>query len=460
MRCSKFFTLLSLALLAVQVFSQSQIPPAGGKPKDFTLPAKTTFALDNGLAVTLVNYGSIPKVTVKVVIRSGNINESAQQVWLADLTGTLMKEGTTGRSAQEVAREAARMGGSISISAGEDRTFVQGEVLSEFGADLVTLLGDVVRNPRFPESELARLKNDQLRQLSIARSSPQSLAEEGFRKALYPDHPYGRIFPTEEIIKAFQIGDVRNFYDQNVGAARAHIYVAGRFDGGKIEDAIRKTFTGWRKGSEPLVNIPKSVSQRAIHLIDRPGAPQSTIYLGLSVPDPSQPDYRALLVTNALLGGSFASRITANIREDKGYTYSPFATVSPRYRDAYWLQVADVTTEVTGASLKEIFYEIERLRTKPPSADELNGIQNYLAGVFVLQNSSPAGIIGQLSFLDLHGLPESYLKDAVKNIYAVTPAQVQKITDSYIRARDVTIVIVGDRNKIEQQVTPFGKIEK
>jgi predicted Zn-dependent peptidase len=251
---------------------------------------------------------------------------------------------------------------------------------------------------------------------------------------------------------------VRSFYQQNFCAGRTHVYVAGVFDAGKMEEAIRKAFADWQRGTPPVVNIPSPSSKRMIYLVDRPGAPQSTIYLGLPVLDPSKPDYRAMLVTNALLGGSFASRITSNIREQKGYTYSPFSTVSPRYRDAYWLQVADVSTAVTGASLKEIFYEIDRLRTTPPAEEELKGIQNYLAGVFVLQNSSPEGIIGQISFLDLHNLPERYIKEAVKDIYAVTPEKVRSLTDEYIRPQDMTIVIVGDKQKIEKQVTPFGKI--
>ena len=135
----------------------------------------------------------------------------------------------------------------------------------------------------------------------------------------------------------------------------------------------------------------------------------------------------AAQVTNALLGGSFGSRITRNIRENKGYTYSPGSSLSSRVGDAYWAESADVVTQHTGASLREIFLEIERLRSEPPSAEELRGIQNFLAGTFVLQNSTPGGIIGQLRFMDLHGLERSYLENYVRNVYAVTPADVQRV---------------------------------
>ena len=135
---------------------------------------------------------------------------------------------------------------------------------------------------------------------------------------------------------------------------------------------------------------------------------QSTIYLGLPVVDPSHPDYVALRVTDAILGGSFGSRITSNIREQKGYTYSPFSTINPFLKNAYWAEIADVTTNVTGPSLKEIFLEIDRLQSEPPSTQELQSIQKYLAGIFVLQNSSRNGIINQLQFTELHGLGEAY----------------------------------------------------
>jgi predicted Zn-dependent peptidase len=195
-----------------------------------------------------------------------------------------------------------------------------------------------------------------------------------------------------------------------------------------------------------------------VNLIDRPGAPQSTIVLGMPTIDPSNDDFIALSVMNALLGGSFASRITRNIREDKGYTYSPGSQLSTRYRDAYWAENADVTTAHTGASLKEIFAEIDRLQAQPPDEKELTGIKNYLAGTYVLQNSSRGGITAQLQYVDLHGLPADYLNTYVKKVYAVTPQQVTDMAKKYVRDEQATIVIVGDRKVIEEQVKGFGEI--
>jgi len=409
------------------------------------------------MAVTLVPYGTVPKVTVRLAVRTGAIDEAANQVWLSDLTGTLLTQGTSTRSATQIAEAAAKMGGSLDVTAGADRTDIGGDVLSESGPDMVALVADVALHPVFPEKEAARLKGDLARRLAIAKSQAQQQAAEKFSEVLYGDHPYGRLFPTSEMLAGYTAAQARAFYEKNYGARRAHLYVAGRFDEKAMEAAIRKAFSAWKAGSAPTVNPPHPSSVRGLYQIDRPGAVQSTLNLGLPVIDPYSPDYVPLVVTNTLLGGSFASRITSNIREQKGYTYSPFSQIATHYRDGHWVEIADVTTKDTGASLKEIFGEIERLAATPPAARELEGIQNYLAGTFVLQNSSRAGIIGQLEFIDLHGLPADYLTGYVRRVYAVTPAEVQKMTAKYIRPEHVTIVVVGDRKTVDEQLAPFAK---
>ncbi|KAB2878516.1 insulinase family protein [bacterium] len=447
-----------LSLLTVSLWAQKETPPAGGTPKDFNLPQKQMVTLPNGFSGTMVAYGKVPKVNIRVVIRTGNIDESPSQVWLADLAGEFLKEGTKTRTAQDLAKAAASMGGSIDVATGSDQVFITGEVLSEFGPDFIKLIGDMIQNPAFPASELERLKNNMVRQLTVQRSEPAGLASEKFSQVMFGDHPYGRYFPTEETINSFTLDHVKEFYDKNYGARRTSIYVVGVFDAKAIENTLTETFGKWKEGTAATQNPPKMSSSRTIYLIDRPGASQSTIYMGLPVIDPSHADYLGLTVMNSMLGGSFGSRITSNIRENKGYTYSPRSTVSIRYRSAYWAEIADVTTDVTGASIKEILFEVNRLQNEVPEKEELDGIKNYLAGTFVLQNSSPAGIANQLSFLSLHGLPDTYLTNYVKNVYAITPEEISKMVKSYIRDSDVAIVIVGDIKKIKKQVETYGKV--
>lgn len=455
-------TMLALVVAAALTSAQSPQfppePPRAGVPKDFRVPEPKRFTLDNGMQVALVQWGNMPKVRVTLDVRTGNAFEKRTEVWLADLAGQLIREGTETRNATTISREAARMGGSIGIGVGGDSTTIGGDVLSEFGPAMVELVADVVRHPAFPESELARLKTNLTRNLAVSRSQPQQIALEKFRAVLYGDHPYARVFPTQEMIEGYTLAQARDFYTATYGAGRARLYVVGSFDAAAMETSIRKAFGAWSKGAPAEPVSPKPSSSRGVHLIDRPGAPQSTIILGMPTIDPSNDDYVALTVMDALLGGAFASRITKNIREDKGYTYSPYSELSTRYRDAYWAENADVTTAQTGLSLKEIFAEIDRLQSDPPSDQELAGIKNYLAGTYILQNSSRGGITAQLEFIDLHGLPPTHPSTYVKRVYAVTPQQVMGVAKKYLQDDSATIVVVGDRKVIEEQLKPFGKI--
>lgn len=450
--------LLAIAAILIAATSssaQKQAPPQGSAPKPFNVPPHENYALPNGMKVTLVPYGNLPKVTVNLVVNSGNLNEPAELPGLADLMGNLMKEGTKTRSSKQIAEESAEMGGSVDVTVGADESSIATDVLSEFGPKAVALVADVARNPLFPESELPRLKNDLLRQVTIQKSVPQSIALIRFRKLLYGDHPYGTVFATEESIQRTTLADVKKYYEVNFGAQRSHLYVAGRFDGAAVRKAIAASFGTWAKGLAPAPDVPQVKANHTLDLTDRPGAAQSTLYVGLPVPNATSEDNILLTVTNALLGGSFGSRITSNIREQKGYTYSPSSQVSRRYHDSYWVEIADVTTQYTGPSLKEIFGEVDRLQKEPPSEAELKGIQNFLSGNFILQNSSRGALINQLRFVNLQGLGDSWLSTYVQKVNAATPKDIQRIAAQYIKPEEMTIVVVGDKAKISEQLGPY-----
>jgi len=450
-------TVLALSFAAI-VYAQEEAqqgPPADGIPKDFVLPATDVFGLDNGLQATLIPFGDVPKATVRIIVRSGNLNEG-DQTWLADLSGDFFLEGTTSRSGEDIARAAAAIGGQINVTINEDQTTISGDVLAEFTPQMVELLAEVVRSPAFNESELERLKRDRLRQLSVAQTQPQQMAIAAFRKALYGDHPYGRLLPDETQLAAYSLDDARNFYNNNFGAQRTQVYVAGVFDAESTRAAIEDSFGTWEEGPEIFINIPDPVSGKVVvDVVDRQDASQSNVILGLPTVSPGHDDRIALQISNTLLGGYFSSRITANIREDKGYTYSPFSSLSTRYKDSYWAQTAAISTNDTGPALKEIMYEIENLQKNPPPVEELDGVKNYAAGIFVLQNSTRNGIINVLNQIDLQELPDTYLTDYVSNVFAITPEQVSEMTSKYLRQDDMTLTVVGDRGQISEQIAPY-----
>lgn len=450
--CVSAVLLLSFAF---GIFAQKETPPVGGDPKPFVFPAVETYTLKNGMKISLVPYGSIPKVAIQAVVRAGSLNEKAGQRWISDVVASLLKEGTTTRDAETIARETAEMGGTIFTAAQTDKTVIGGEVLSEFDTRFLTLMADVMLNPKFAAEDLETIRANKLRELTVAKAQPGNIAVERFRQIVYPNHPYGEIFASEETIKSYKLEDAKAFYEDNYGAARTHLYIVGQFDSKKVKDAIEKLFSGWKKGSPAIRNIPKTEAKRSLTMIDRPGAPQSTIYLGMPAPSGADEDWVKFTVLNNILGGSFGSRITSNIRENKGYTYSPFSTVFNRYKTGVWYEAADVTTKFTGASIKEILFEIDRLRKEPPTEAELQGIKNYMTGIYVLQNSTRTGVIGQLESMNYNELDKSYLDSYIQKVNAVTPKDIQSMAQKYLTEDKMTIVVVGDKAQITEQLKPY-----
>jgi zinc protease len=454
----RFIPVLLLILISATTVAAQQTPPAPGEPKSFSLPEVEKYVLDNGLEVRLVPWGTVPKATIRLVVQTGNIDETPDEVWLADLMADSLEQGTTSRSAEELARALAGMGGSLNIGVGLNTSSISTDVLSPFVDQAIPILADVAMNPLFPDSELGRLKQDMLRRVSISRTQPQQIALEKFYSILYPDHPYGRIFPTEAMVEGYATDDIRRFWSENFGAKRSRIYVVGQFEPAAVREAIASSFGAWRSGSEPTPVSLEARAHKGLWVVDRPGSVQSTIWMGTPVVDPRSPDWLPLTLTNTLLGGYFSSRVTSNIREDKGYTYSPRSSISTRLGAAHYEQIADVTTPVTGASLHEIFFEIDRLQGEAPPQSELDAVRNYMIGTFVLQNSSRSAIINQLSFLDLHGLGEEYLETYVSRLQQITPEDVRRLAAQYIADDAMTIVVVGDRSEIAGQLEPYGTI--
>jgi len=312
-------TLLALALLATGLaVAAPEAHPAPGPTPPFELPTTTTFTLKNGLKVTLVPYGAIPKTHVALALRLGNADEAAHQTGLADLMGKLLLQGTTTKSAVQLAEAAAGLGGALEANVREDDTALEIECLGDSTVEAIRLIAEVARTPAFPTAELARLRGDLLRDVAIQRSQPQPLAEEAFARAIYGNHPYGRVLPVAPDVEKFTLEQAKQLWTRFAGSDRSHLYVVGRFDPAAVRSAIDEAFGGWRKAKGAPRPKASPKAGRRVFLLDRPGAVQSTVRFGLPAIPPTSPDYIPLVVTDALLGGSFGSRITANIREKLG----------------------------------------------------------------------------------------------------------------------------------------------
>lgn len=442
--------LLASAFIQVPAFAK-ELPPEGGKPKDFVLTETDSLTLDNGLKVIFVPYGNTPKVTLRLVTKTGNYDDNGKDN-ISDLAYELLTEGTKNRSALEIAQAAADMGGEVNTSVGANSSYIQMDVLSEFAADAASLIADIAINHDVKEDDLSRTKSNFLRTIQVQKSTPGGQASEAFSKTIFGEHPYGNVFPDEDVLNAITVNDVNSFINSNLIAKQSHLYVSGKFNQDVVSEAVKKAFASMQSGTATEVSEPKYLGQGKYVFVARDNAPQSTLRLGLPMVDPSHEDYIGLNVMNTLLGGSFSSRITSNIREDKGYTYSPRSTLTRNVKSGIWFQAADVTAESTAAALAEIIKEITRLQNEAPSQDELNGFKNYLSGIYVLQNSSRTAIINQLWFLESHGLPLSRLETYVQKINAVTPEQLSALAKKYLKLDQMTLVIVGDEETVTKQV--------
>jgi predicted Zn-dependent peptidase len=451
---------IAAVLFATPAFAQDNFPPAPPipEPKPFKLPATETYSLPNGMMVTLVPYGVAPKVVVSLRVRAGEI-AAGDKTWLAAMNAEMMKEGAGGRSSGDVATAAAGMGGDLDVSAGMQTTAVSVNVLSEYAPAAVSLVGDVALRPNLPGAELARVKANLGRRLTQALAQPGTLADVALGRTIYgPDHPYGRQIPSQAQLAGYTIADVKAFHDGQFGAKRAHLYIAGRFDAAAVKAAIAKTFGGWAAGAAPVKLASPHQPGPKVILIDRPGSPQTTLRLSFDAPLAGTEADIPQRVTNSLLGGAFSSRITTNIREDKGYTYSPYSDVDFSPGDALWTFNADVTTAVTGPALAEVFKEIRRMQTEPVAAEESKGIRTYMAGLFAISNSTSGAVVGTLATRDILGLPANWTDTYVPAVLAVTPEQMMASAKTDYPIAKGVLVVVGDLKTVVPQLKALPEL--
>ncbi len=432
--------------------------PAPGEPRATLLPPRRRELLPSGIRVALVQSGTVPVVALRLVIEAGSVHLTPGHAWLDRLLHNFLREGSATHDRATFADALAAMGGSLDVEGDEHTTVLRTQVLAEHAAEAAGLLIGLARAPRLPAEETARLIADQQRWAEIAAQEPQWRAHATFRAALYGTHPYATVLPQTETLAGFTVHDVRTFWEQHAGAGRALLMAAGKFDADAVIGAAARASDGWATPEVAAVQPPRGGGARVVRFVPRPGSEQTTLRVGVPVPPPGHGDYIALEVANALLGGSFISRITQNIREQKGYTYSPSSQISTRPHDAYWVESADVTTPVTAPALDEILGEIDRLRASMPPEEEVRGIANYIAGVFAIRGATLSGLLDHLEFLALHGLDDGYTAAYEAAVRRVTPAEVWRVTRDYLRPERLTIVAVGDPNAVRDDLGRFGTV--
>jgi predicted Zn-dependent peptidase len=449
---------VGLLALAAPAFSQER--PAVGPERPFQLAPRVEKTLANGLRVIVTRQTAIPKVSITLTVLSGYSSDPADLTGLASLTADLIQEGTKTRSSREIRRDVFGMGGSLTAAASQDYTSVTVRGLSEFAPRLINLVADVATNPTIPEDEVAILKQQHLQGVSQQKASPQFLANRTFRTELFGQHPYARTSETEASLNAMDRAKLVAFHRDHYRPNNAFLLIVGAIDPDATFAAVEKAFGGWARGevASPAYAAPPALSGRHLYFVQRPNSIQSSIALGNIAVKRSDPRWYALTLANTIYGGAFNSRIVRNIREEKGYTYSP-ASVMTGFGDAgFYRFSADVRNEVTGPTLTEVFKEIDQLRVAGSDGDELQGAKSYLRGIFPIQTATQTGLSATLNNVYVFGLPKDYPETFRAKIAAVTPEQVKGAAVTLFGSENSVIAVVGDWAKVKDQLAGYTNI--
>lgn len=454
-------TLFTLTLFLTPALAQQKTPPAPGPARPLNLPKVTEKKLSNGLTVVLAPLPNVPKVSSILTFRAATTaSDRSAHPGIAQIVAAVANEGTDTRTSKQFKEDLRSIGGTLSLGSDADSTTMSASSLAEFSAKLFELMSDVAQNPSFPESEVKLAQENTIQQIRAGRADPGFLVNERFQKAVFGDHPYSFVVPDEKSINALTRADLRAFVTKYYIPNASHLIVVGDIDVEKTFAEIEKAFGSWKSGTIPPDEnppVPKR-DKRQIYFVNRPGSIQSAIYIGNASIPRKDKDYFAVRTADTIYGGSFYSRLTRNIRETKGYTYAPFSSSNTRAKTGSFYSGAFVRNEVTGPTLLEIFYELDRMRVLPVTDEELNAAKEYSTGNFSVELASQFGLAGRIDTIYTFGLEKSFIDDFRPKIEALTAADIQRAAAKYFDTYRAAVVIVGDWEKVKDQVTPFGDV--
>lgn len=415
--------------------------------------------LDNGLQVWVVPRDGVPRVDFVLAVRgAGNAADAADASGFADMLAGMLVEGTDARDSKAIAEAAQGYGGSIGASSGADAIIVNANALPSHAGAMLDLLAEVARRPNFPEGEVRLQQANALQQLKASEAQPGFKATRALLSAVYGDHPYARVQPSEGGIAAATPDALRAAHAARFRPDRALLVVAGRIDADAAVRMAQAALGDWRANGDALAETAPARREAPASrvLVQRDGSVQSAIRLGRPAIPATDADYVPLQLASTVLGGGFSSRVNQNLREDKGYTYGASAYQSPARNGGRVQAGADVRNEVTGAAISEFFKEFERLAGEPVPAQELEDTKRYVAGGYLISNQLQGAVAGTLANNWVNGLPATFLGEYVPRIRAVDAAQVQAMARKYWVPGGQSIIVVGDGKAIADQLAPYG----
>ncbi|HEX8903808.1 MAG TPA: pitrilysin family protein, partial [Longimicrobiaceae bacterium] len=429
-------------------------PPSLGSAPAVHPPTPVQRQLGNGMKVLYVRQPELPVVSAVMVVRgAGTTEDPANLRGLASFTASMLDEGAGGKTSLQIADALDLLGAELATNANYDASQVSLYVLKKNFGPALDIFRDVVVRPDFPANEVQRLRDERITNLTRAKDEPAAIAGNAFQALVYgQQHPYGR-FATIEASRTLDRDKVTAFHHAAYRPENATLILVGDVDAAAMQPQIEQAFGSWRAtGTAPApagsLDAPQ-IGSTTIYLVDKPGAAQSEIRIGHPGVARNTPDYFALQVLNTLLGGAFSSRLNLNLREKHGWTYGARSGFSMRQSAGPFTAQAAIVTAKTDSALVEFFGELNRIRSEPIPADELDKAKRYVALGFPQQFETNQAVAGRLADLVTYGIDPSFFGTYVNGIMGVTAADVKRMAERYVRPGNAVVVVVGDKAQIE-----------
>jgi zinc protease len=463
-----------IAMVGGIAIAQSKNPPSRGlvlkgrapinkESLKVTLPRAYETKLGNGLQVIVIEQHKLPTFAMQMVVRSGGMSDPQDAHGAAQFTASLLQEGTKTRTSKEIAEQIDAEGAQLFVTAplysNDSRITASG--LMDSLDQIMELFADMILNPSFPDIELNKLKTRSLAQLQQQRSQPSFLAAEMFAKVIYGSHPGSREALTAEEIQRMTSEAVRRFHAVNYKPNNAIFAIVGDVKPAEIVAKLEKVFGSWHRGDVPNPIIPK-VSQPGpakIYVIDRASSEQTNLLLGNLIIERRDPDYYALDVMNQIVGGGMSARLSLNLRQDKGFTYSVSSRLVAEGYPGTFRTNTDVRTDVTKGSMQELLYEFKRIRDEKVPQDEFERAKRTIIGRFALQLEYPQLLMTNIINQKLYDLPADYWENYSQKIAAITQDDVQRVAQKYLDLDHLQVIAVGDASKIAEVMKQYGTVE-
>lgn len=447
--------------LGAQAKLDRNVTPTPGKATTFKVPAWTHTKLSNGADLVVTEKHDLPLVSFSInFVGGGTSYEPVDKLGVASFTAQMLSEGTPTRTADQLSDAQQLLGTTINANVGNEAGSIGFTSLTDRFEPALALLADMLENPSFPDSALERIRARTLVSLTQAKDQPNAIAANVFAKVVYGnDHPYGRVV-NETTVKAITRSDVVAFHHAYFNPGHAVIVVTGDVNPQTVRAQIEKAFAGWKAGGErpnftyPAVPAPHA---RTIYLVDKPKAAQSVFAIGTPGPARNTPDYYALQVMNAILGGLFQSRLNHDIREVKGFSYGVNSNFAYGRGPGAFRAGGGIVSAKSDSALMLFIQHLKSVQGDVPfTDDEIEQGKQSIIQSLPARFSSVNGIGNAVGTIYTQDLPESFYRDLAGHINAVTRDDLVRVAKKYIDMDHLNIVIVGDRATIEGPIKATG----